>query len=75
MSREEILKTARIGIKLDKAASEQYQAWYVQIDDQRVSPKWLIAQLTGLSVQSFHSREARRLLERFGININSVHAD
>lgn len=49
-----------------------YQAWYVQIDDQRVSPKWLVCQLTELPVSRFHSQEARRVLAQLGVESHAL---
>ncbi|MGI8689375.1 MAG: DUF6884 domain-containing protein [Thermomicrobiales bacterium] len=49
-----------------------FQAWYVRVDDQRVAPKWLVSQLTGLPVGSFTTDEARRVLARLGIEVQRV---
>lgn len=49
----------------------KYQAWYVQVDGQPVPPKWLVRQLTGLPVNTFHTNEARRILQQLGIEVYS----
>jgi len=54
----------------DKATSYQY--WYVQLNDQRISPKWLVSQLTGLPVSSFHTTDARRVLQQLGIEVSHI---
>lgn len=46
-----------------------YQSWYVLIDDQKISPKWLVSQLTGFPVSKFHSQAARKLLLQLGFEI------
>ncbi len=48
---------------------ERYESWYVEVDERRVAPKWLVSQLTGMPVASFHSDEARRLLMRLGVEV------
>ena len=49
----------------------EYQVWYVQIGSQRVPLKWLVSQLTGLSVSNFHTNEARRFIRQLGIEVYS----
>lgn len=49
----------------------KYQVWYVQIDGQKVPPKWLVSKLTGLPVNTFHTKEARRVLQQLGIAVYS----
>jgi hypothetical protein len=46
-----------------------FHAWYVPVGEQRVSPKWLVSQLTGLPVNKFHSDDARRVLWQLGIEV------
>jgi len=46
-----------------------YHSWYVPIGGQRVSPKWLVSQLTGLPISAFHSDDARRVLWQLGIEV------
>lgn len=42
-------------------------AWYVLVDGQRVPPKWLLSQLTGVPLGNFHTEEARRALAQLGL--------
>lgn len=65
----QILDEARKFLANGQCNSSSYQAWYVQVDDRRVAPKWLISQLTGLPVNSFHTGEARRVLQQLGIEV------
>ena len=46
----------------------KYNIWYIQVDDKKVPLKWVVNQLTGLPVNSFHTTEARRVLEQLGIH-------
>ena len=70
---------ARLVEQLVSAAEEaeaegltSYQSWYCIVQGVRVSPKWLVSQLTGLSVGSFHSDEARRFLNKLGLEVYRV---
>lgn len=51
---------------------ERYESWYIEVDEWRVSPKWLVSQLTGMPVGSFHSDEARRVLQQLGLQVKRV---
>ena len=64
---DQVFAIAREALAKSVGNPSNYQAWYVQIDDQRVSPKWLVSQLTKLPVSRFHSQEARRVLAQLGI--------
>jgi hypothetical protein len=52
--------------------STNYQSSFVLVDGQRVAPKWLVSQLTGLPVNSFHTGDARRVLQQLGIEVRSI---
>ncbi len=69
---EEVMEIACRALISGNGNPQAFQSWYVQVDGQRVSPKWLVAELTGLSVSSFHSDEARRLLQQLGIIVHRV---
>ena len=66
-TQDQVFAIARTALTKGVGNPSNYQAWYVQIDDQRVSPKWLVSQLTKLPVSRFHSQEARRVLAQLGI--------
>lgn len=49
-----------------------FQSWYVVVGTERVAPKWLVNQITGLPVNNFSTKEALRLLVQLGIEVNRV---
>lgn len=69
---EEVVERAGQALVYSKGAEQAYRSWYVQIDGRRVSPKWLVSQLTGLPIGSFVSDEARRVLAQLGIEVRRV---
>lgn len=73
MTPAQVLDLARQALAEGKANSTSYQSsWYVLVDEQRVSPKWLVSQLTGLAVSDFHSSAARRMLVQLGVEVNCL---
>lgn len=48
----------------------KYNTWYMEIGERKLPIKWIVKQLTGLPVSSFHTSEARRVLKHLGINIH-----
>ncbi len=72
MTPEQVLNVGSQALLEGKGNPSSYQSWYVVVDEQRVSPKWLVSQLTGLPVGSFHSREARRMLVQLGVTIKCL---
>jgi hypothetical protein len=66
---EQVLAVARQALPRDPQGASNYKTWYVLVDDHRVAPKWLVNQLTGLSVSEFQAREARHFLQRIGIEV------
>jgi hypothetical protein len=69
---EQVFDRARQALAAGCSDPAHYQAWYVDLDGQRVSVKWVVSQVTGLSPGSFHSNEARVLLRKLGIEVCSV---
>ncbi|MCI0337052.1 MAG: hypothetical protein L0226_05720 [Acidobacteria bacterium] len=69
---EEVVDIACRALADDKDDPNAYQSWYVPIKGQRVAPKWLISQLTGLPVRSFVTDEARRVLVQLGIAVKRI---
>lgn len=51
---------------------QNFQSWFVPIDEFKISPKWLISKLTGLPVSKFHSDQARKVLQKLGIKVKRV---
>jgi len=51
---------------------QNYQSWFVSVDDLKISPKWLISRLTNLPVGKFHSDQARKVLQKLGVKVERV---
>lgn len=69
---EQILEKGRLALVNGNNHATDYQSWYVCVDDRRVAPKWLVSQITGLPVGSFHTGDARRVLEQLGVEVRRV---
>jgi len=69
---EQIHDVVRQTISTNIQRATQYQSWYVQVDDQRVAPKWLVSLITGLPVSNFVTDDARRVLTRLGVVVKRV---
>jgi hypothetical protein len=69
---EQVLEFARQALVEGSGDPTGYQSVYVLVDGQRVTPKWLVSQLTGLPVGSFHTGDARRVLEQLGVEVKSI---
>lgn len=65
----EVLELAQNALSRDGKGAANFKNWYVQLGDQRVSPKWLVSQLTGLPVSAFVTDDARRVLAQLGIEV------
>ena len=50
----------------------RFREWCVYIEDQPVSPKWLVNLITGADYSEFDSPTARRLLTTIGIKVTMV---
>ena len=69
---EQIHDIVRQAIATGERRVTRYQSWYVAVDNQRVAPKWLVSQITGLSVSNFVTDDARRVLTQLGIEVKRV---
>lgn len=58
MTSEEVLDIAKEALANNQGTPERYESWYVEVGKRRVAPKWLVSQLTDMSVASFHSDDA-----------------
>ncbi|MBS1791326.1 MAG: hypothetical protein JST85_26675 [Acidobacteria bacterium] len=67
LTAEQVIEKGLLAFSAQAGKPSDFQSWYVQLGQVRVSPKWLVSQLTGLSVNDFHSDEARRVLSQLGI--------
>lgn len=65
----QVLDVARQALAWGRGNPSNYQSWYVLVDEQRVAPKWLVSQLTGLPTTCFHSQEARRVCQQLGVEV------
>ena len=72
MTPEQAFDIARKALDEGRGKPDAYQSWYVQIDDRRIAPKWLVSQLAGLPVSAFVTNEARRVLAQLGIKVVRV---
>lgn len=72
ITQAEVLDKARQALQAEQGDSANYHLWYVQVDEQKVSPKWLVSHLTGLPVSSFQAREARNVLQHLGIGVHHI---
>ena len=69
LTADQVIDIACRVLSEQKDATCCYQSWYVPINGHRVSPKWLVSQLTGLPVRAFHSDDARRVLLQLGLKV------
>lgn len=69
MSREEVFAIARTALQTDAAGANRFRDWYVQIDDRRVSAKWLVSLISGLPTSAFDAGNARRALLTLGVDV------
>lgn len=69
LTAEEVREQARRALRAGQGQPTRYHTWYVEVDGQRVAPKWLISVVTGLPVRTFTSGEARRALEQLGVSV------
>lgn len=68
----EVFEIACQALSSQSNNATRYQSWYVEVGTVRVSPKWIISQLTGLPTSSFHTSDARRVLHQLGISVQAV---
>lgn len=66
---QEIISAARRALAEGGGNPFNYQAWYVPVDECRVSVKWLVSQLTDLPVNAFTTGQARRVLAELGVDV------
>ncbi|MGI8549323.1 MAG: DUF6884 domain-containing protein [Dehalococcoidia bacterium] len=71
-TKEQVLKVARLELMRQSSDPYRFQSWYVLIDNEKVGPKWLVTQLTGLAPASFGTSEACRLLQLLGIEVRRI---
>jgi hypothetical protein len=69
---EQVLQVGREALQLGRGDHSRYYSWYVMVDGQRVSSKWLISQLTGLPIAQFSTTEAIHVLKKLGIEASRI---
>jgi hypothetical protein len=69
---EQVFEHARAALQNREAGAHVPHKWYVQIDNYRVAPKWLVSTLSGLPVNRFTSEDARRVLSQLGIHTKQL---
>ena len=69
---DQVLKRARAALVDNGAGADGFRTWHVEIDGQRVAPKWLVSVLTGLPVSTFTTGEARRVLCQLGLRVQQI---
>lgn len=72
LTSEQIIDIAREALSDDRGNAQHYHSWYVQVDEQRVAPKWLVSQITGLPVSAFVTSESLRVLSQLGVTVRRV---
>jgi hypothetical protein len=69
LTKKQIFEVARTALRQGDQRVDSFQAWYVPVDNTRVSPKWLVSLLTNLPTSAFHSDDARRVLFQLGMEV------
>ena len=67
LSRAEVLRRATDALLSAPVAARRFETWYVAVGHERVAPKWLVSLLFNKSVSRFRTADARRVLQRFGV--------
>lgn len=72
LTSEQVLDIARRAISEREPKATHCQSWYVLVDNQRVAPKWLVSQITGLPVSNFVTEDACRVLTHLGLEVKRL---
>lgn len=67
---EEIHEIARQALAIEAGRPYNIKDWYVLVDEQKVAPKWLVSELSGVPVSQFDAGAARRVLNALGIPVH-----
>lgn len=70
LTSDQVLEKAKHEMKVDQKYSNCY-SWYVSIDSQKVSPKWIVSKITGISVRDFETKDALRVLVQLGVKVEN----
>jgi hypothetical protein len=69
LTADEVYQIGREAIAAEVDDPYNFKRWYVLIDETRVSPKWLVSQMTNLPVSNFDASAARRVLKALGVSV------
>jgi hypothetical protein len=69
VSSTQVLEMARRALVEGQGNPTNYYSWYVQVDDKRVAPKWLVSNLLRLPLNTFTTSDACRLLAQLGLDV------
>ena len=72
LRKRDVLNAVRHAIENSTEAPLSNHSWYVLVDGHRVSAKWIVSLITGLSRSSFHTDAARRILSHLGIRVDHI---
>ncbi len=66
---QDVLTLARQARVEGRGNPHNFRDWYVLVDEEKVSTKWLVSLLSGLNVSEFQASEARRVLGQLGVAV------
>jgi hypothetical protein len=71
-SPKDIMELALRVLQEERCAPYRLREWFVLIGSERISPKWLVSKIFGISVSEFQANDARRVLSQLGIKVEHV---
>lgn len=72
LTTSETVAQLQAGIAQMSDMAYQVRTWYVDIDGEKISPKWAAQYIFDVPVNQFSADEARRVLRRLGLNCNKI---
>ena len=69
LQKRDVLNAIRHAIENSTEVPVSNHSWYVMVDGQRVSAKWIVSLITGLPRSSFHTDSALRILSYLGMRV------
>lgn len=72
LSCDEVMKAARDELEKSPPAARRFSTWSVLVDDEMISPKWLLNIATGIPVSRFSTHTACRVLARLGLDVRAI---
>ena len=72
MSREKVLEHARTALQHKRHGASRFHTWFVLVDDQQVSPKWLVNLISEVPTNRFTAQRAREVLLTLGVSVERV---